>query len=166
MAKNKVIYLITAFILAICSTQAFSYSELRRGRMGVGFTNQLMIDTPALSFRVLKSRKFGFQGIAALDTSDDGGYGVGIKAFNYIFDEPNLAFYTSLLGAIVNQKENGEDNSGYQVDFGLGTEFSIPQVESIGFSFEFGISVNKIEDDVTIQTNANHILTAGVHFYL
>jgi hypothetical protein len=47
----------------------------------------------------------------------------------------------------------------------LGTEFSFEGLESIGFSFEFGISINKL-DDVRIQTTGNNFVTAGVHFYL
>jgi hypothetical protein len=138
----------------------------RTGRLGAGFTNQLVNDLPAMSFKLQKSKSFAFGGVFGLDSSDTGGWGAGVKVYRNIFDEPMANFYASMLGALTSKKSSAtEDQSGFQFDFTLGSEFSFTGLNSIGFSFEFGLSLNKL-DDFVIQTVGNSFIVAGVHFYL
>ncbi len=162
--KNKLLLVVTV-LMTLYSAASFGYAEDRKGRLGVGYSNQLKSDVPALSLKMLRSKTFGIQALFGMDTSDNGGYGVGIKMFNLIYDEPQLNFYTGFLAGMINDRQNGTDNTGFQFDATMGTEFSFAGLESIGFSFEFGLSINKI-DDVTIETTASNFLVAGVHFYL
>ncbi len=154
------------FIFLVVIIPLNAHAMNRAGRLGAGFTNQLASDIPAMSFKLQKSRSFAFGGVFGIDSSDDGGWGAGIKAYRNIFDEPMANFYASMLAALASKKSaTGEDLSGFQFDFTLGSEFSFTGLNSIGFSFEFGISLNKL-DDFAIQTVGNNFVVAGVHFYL
>ncbi len=133
------------------------------GRLGVGMSNQFVSDMPALSFKVQNGSASAFGGLIALDSnSNNADYGIGLKAYRLLFDEPHLNFYLAGLGALLKK----DDKSGYQIDGTMGSEFHIPGLESIGFSFEFGISFNKINDVRHIETTGYNFVTAAIHFYL
>lgn len=137
------------------------------GRLGVGLTNQLVNEIPAVSLKLQRTQTFAFGAVLALDTDDsNGGMGAGLKFYRLLFDEPQLNFYASFLGAYIKKKTENESNSGYQLDFTLGSEFHFTGLDSIGFSFEFGMSVNKLEDSMRLQTLGNHLIKAAVHFYI
>ena len=163
MKLQKIFILFTLF-LALCTSNL--YSMERVGRLGLGVSNQLQNGMPALSFKLQKSKKLSFGGLLALDTDDNGGYGAGFKVFRNIFDEPQLNFYSAAMGAFTNQKIKGAaDKSGFQFDMTMGSEFSFTGLNSLGFSFEFGVSFYKI-DDFAIATTGHSFITAGIHFYL
>ena len=141
------------------STEALNLT----GRLGVGLSNQLANELPAISFKVQNSSSSAYGGLVAIDSNSNyTDYGLGIKAYRLLFDEPHLNFYFSGLAAILKK----DDKSGYQIDGTMGSEFHIPGLESIGFSFEFGLSLNKVNDVSHFQTTADHFVTAAVHFYL
>lgn len=138
----------------------------KMNRLGLGMTNQLKNDFPALSFKMQKNRSFAFGGVLGLSTDkDSGGHGVGLKVYRNIFDEPQLNFYIAGLGAILNKKINQTSYSGFQFDLSLGSEFHFSGLNSIGFSFEFGVSASKTKEFV-FQTLGNHFIVSAVHFYL
>ena len=62
--------------------------------------------------------------------------------------------------------ETEETENGYQVDGTLGSEFSFQGLESLGFSFEFGISFNKYQGESRIQTIGVNFIQSAIHFYL
>lgn len=164
MYAKRIAFTLLIGLLTYCSS-SFGFTEERRGHLGVGFSNQLKIDVPALSVKIHKGKNMALGGLFGINTGEDGGYGVGLKMYNLIYDEPQLNFYLSFMGALINDRVNGNDKSGFQTDLTLGSEFSFSGLESIGFSFEFGLSINKI-DEVVIETAAQHFVTAGVHFYM
>ena len=138
----------------------------KTNRLGVGMTNQLKNDFPAISFKMQKSRSFAYGAMVGVSTSEkNGGYGTGIKLYRNIFDEPQLNFYVSGAAALLGNKIDGKTYSGFQVDLSLGSEFHLSGLNSIGFSFEFGVSANKKKDFV-FETLGNNFLVAGIHFYL
>lgn len=139
----------------------------RRGRLGVGMTQQLMNNMPAISFKLQRSRGFAFGGMLGLSTADTGGgHGAGLKIYRNLFDEPLLTFYSSLMAALTKQKISpGNEKSGFQIDLTLGSEFSFNGLQSLGLSFETGISANKI-DDFVLETVGYHFIVAAIHFYL
>lgn len=142
-----------------------------RGRMGIGFTNQLANDLPALSLKIQQSKTFGIGGLLGFNSNEEATlYGAGIKFYRIIFDEPQLNFYLAGLIATQNYFDPTDDSTktGYQVDGTLGTEFHFQGIESIGFSFEFGISARNTdpEEGSSFQTLGDNFLKAAVHFYL
>jgi len=66
---------------------------------------------------------------------------------------------------MISEKRNNSSESGFQVDVTLGSEFSFRGLESLGFSLEFGVSLNKLSDFV-VETVGNNYLVSAVHFYL
>ncbi len=151
---------ILAFIVFLSQT---AYSLNLTGRLGMGLSNQLANDIPAISFKVQNSASSAYGGLVAIDSSTNyTDYGLGVKGYRLLFDEPHLNFYFAGMAALL--KKN--DKSGYQIDGTMGSEFHIPGLESIGLSFEFGLSFNKVNDVRHFQTTGDHFVTAAVHFYL
>ncbi|MFA6235762.1 MAG: hypothetical protein WC635_00435 [Bacteriovorax sp.] len=163
--KMKTFLTTIALLTCIClvpETQAYD----KMNRLGIGMSNQLKNDFPALSFKLQKNRSFAFGGLMGLSTDkNDGGYGVGMKVYRNIFDEPQLNFYLAGMGALLNNKIAQSSYSGFQFDLSLGSEFHFSGLNSIGFSFEFGVSAHKTKDFV-LQTLGNNFIVSAVHFYL
>jgi len=137
--------------------------------MGLGMTNQLANDVPALSLKVQQSKTFALGAIVGFKSNQDYTlYGGGIKLYRIIFDEPQLNFYMAGLLASENYlTSESKVESGYQVDGTFGTEFHFTGLESLGFSLEYGLSVRKVDESgSTFQTLGDQIIKAGVHFYL
>tara|TARA_Y100000590_G_scaffold470775_1_gene670353 strand:- start:166584 stop:167081 length:498 start_codon:yes stop_codon:yes gene_type:complete len=159
-----------AFALVLLSILLFAQSANsmdRRGRLGIGMSNQLKNDLPAISFKLQKSNAFAFGGLVGVSTRDPGGgHGFGLKVYRNLFDEPQLTFYTSLLAAIIKERQVSGDDEGFQFDLTVGSEFSFAGLQSLGFSFETGISLNKINGEFGIETVGYHFVTAGILFYL
>lgn len=141
-----------------------------RGRLGVGATNQLANGLPALSFKVQQSKTFALGGLLGFKSDEDHTlYGIGAKVYRIIFDEPQLNFYLAGLFAtqtVVDKKDNVKN--AYQVDGTMGTEFHFSGLESVGFSFEFGVSLRNtdLERGRSLQTLGDQFVKAAVHFYL
>lgn len=162
----KRIFILTLLVLAhFFSPRGYSNID-NMGTIGYGLSNQLANDLDALSFKVRRSRTSAFGGLLAVSTKEvGGGFGAGLKIYRYLIEEPYLYFYSAAMAAFITQKTAAETNAGFQVDITLGSEFHFPNLESIGFSFEFGLSMNKL-DSFAFETVGDHFVTAGVHFYL
>lgn len=155
--------LVCVFSLAYIST---SLGANRIGRMGLGTTTQFKNGLPAISFKLQKSKSFALGLLASYSSSATGGYGIGVKAYRNLFEEPQLNFYMAGLAGYLNQKSaTTTDLTGFQLDLTMGSEFSFSGLQSIGFSFEFGFSVYNLSDFV-FETVGHNFLVAGVHFYL
>ena len=87
------------------------------------------------------------------------------KVYKILFNEPKLDLYAAAMAAMLSQKTAGVAESGFQVDLTLGSEFSFEGIESLGFSVEFGLSVNKI-NEFEFGTTGFSFLVGAVHFYL
>lgn len=153
--------------LTFTSTSSTAHANELQGRLGVGMSNQLQNDIPSISFKIHTSEQFAAGLLVGISTSDKkGGYGAGIKLYRILFVEPQLNFFSSALLGVINRKTTSTSDTGFQFDATLGTEFHFTGLQSVGFSFEFGISVNKIKDDFNIQTTGHNLFAAGVHFYI
>ena len=159
--KSKII--LVALLLATLPAWGMNKS----GRLGVGLTNQLINDLPALSLKIQQNRYFALGGMLGFRSNEDTTlYGAGLKIYRIIFEEPLLNFYMAGTLASLSYEENEKARSGYQLDGTMGTEFHLEGIESIGFSFEFGVSYNKGPRGQTFETLGDHFLKAAVHFYL
>lgn len=154
-------------LLLLCLLTPSVFALEKTNRLGLGLTNQLKTEFPALSFKTQKSRSFAFGGMAGLSSDkNEGGQAIGLKFYRNIFDEPQLNFYLAGTGAYLANKLDGKRYSGFQFDLSLGSEFHFSGLNSIGFSFEFGVSANKKYKDFVFETLGNHFIVSGVHFYL
>lgn len=162
MIKRIIIPLI---IFITFSSNAFALNK--RGRMGVGLTQQLKSDIPAISLKTQRSPIYAFEALFGLQLSDgNDNMGAGAKIYRIIFDEPLVNFYAAGMGAILKSDKYSASSTGFQFDFTFGSEFSFVGLESLGFSFEFGVSVNQLNDNFTLETVGNHFVVAGIHFYI
>ena len=164
----KKLKLLSVTLLVLLSFSSKSFAANRLAVLGVGVSNQLANGLAGISFKIQKSELLTIGGVLGLSTQTiGGGYGAGLKIYRIIFDEPQLTFYSSGLAAILNYKTgNEEDGSlGFQVDFTIGAEFSFAGLNSLGFSFETGVSINQVNEFV-LETVGYHFVTAGIHFYL
>lgn len=164
MICKRILLLVTFLFVFASSTFAID----RTGRLGLGFSNQFKSDIPAISFKIQKSKSTALGALLAFDTeTSSGGWGAGVKLFRNIFEEPQLNFYGAMLGGLINKKQGAGNaaKTGFQLDLTLGSEFSFAGLASLGFSFEFGVSFNKV-NDFRVQTVGDSFIVAAAHFYL
>lgn len=156
-------------ILLLVLLPTLSMAADLRGRLGVGATNQLANGLPALSFKMQQSKTLAMGGILGFRSDKDNTlYGIGAKLYRIIFDEPQLNFYMAGLFATQSYMDGAKVKNGTQIDATLGSEFHFAGLESLGFSFEFGVSVRNTDParGRSIETLGDNFLKAAVHFYL
>ncbi len=158
----KVTRLIILIVISNYSVLSIA-SPIKLHRLGIGATNQLDLPFSAISFKLASSRSMAIGGAIATKGGEDGGSGWAIKIYRNVFEEPQQIFYAAFL--VGNLKDKSMDRSGTQMDITLGSEFSFQGLESLGFSFEFGLSYNKL-DNSSLNTIGNNLINAGIHFYL
>lgn len=159
--KSKILLV----LVVLWAMPAFALNKT--GRLGVGYTNLLVNDLPALSLKIQQNRYYALGGLLAIRSSEDNTlYGAGLRVYRVIFEEALLNFYMAGTLASLSYEEENKAKSGYQVDGTFGTEFHIEGIESIGWSFEFGLSYNHGPNGRSFETLGNNFLKAGVHFYL
>lgn len=132
-------------------------------------SDHLITDMKTLSLKLQNSRVSGIGGSFGIDTSEDGSfYALGLKYYQLIYEEPQLNFYSAAgINVFTYQNQQSDDTeSGYQLDGVFGSEFSFQGLESIGFSFEFGMTVYNYNEDTHIATTGQNILKSAIHFYL
>lgn len=155
------------FFIALCLWSLPALALNKTGRLGVGLSNQLVNDLPAISLKIQQNRYYALGGLLALRSNEDTTlYGAGLRVYRVIFEESLLNFYMAGTLASLSYEENNKAKSGYQVDGTFGTEFHIEGIESIGFSFEFGVSYNHGPNGRSFETLGNNFLKSAVHFYL
>lgn len=162
---------ILAILILIFSSQLLA-ADLR-GRMGVGATNQLANGLPAISLKIQQTKTFAIGGVLGFKSDqNDTLYGAGVKLYRIIFDEPQLNFYMAGLFAAQNYLDDTDKvKSGYQMDGTMGSEFHFQGLESLGLSFEFGLSVRSANNSTkssgtSFETLGDQFLKAAIHFYL
>ncbi len=139
------------------------------GRLGVGYTQHLDNGSPSLSLKLQRNRSTAIGGVFGLDSSSEGTfYTLGGKVYRYIYEEPQLNFYSALGFHLFTYQntETEETEQGHQVNGLFGTEFSFQGLESIGFSFEFGMGLSKFQGKTHIKTLGHGLLLSAVHFYI
>jgi hypothetical protein len=155
------------FLILVFASEVFS-ADLR-GRMGVGASNQLANGIPAISLKIQQNKRFALGGILGFRSDQDSTlYGAGAKFYRIIFDEPQLNFYLAGLFATENYLDGTKVKTGFQLDGTLGTEFHLQGLESLGFSFEFGLSARDADGNggTSFETLGDQIIKAAIHFYL
>jgi hypothetical protein len=165
--KNKIKFKPILILISLILTISVGQAKNQQGRLGVGINDTLANNTTAISFKLQRSDNFSIGALAGLKYStSSSGYGFGLKFYRLIFDEPNATFYMMGAALLLNSELLDFSSLGFQIDGGLGTEIYLSGLESVGFSFEFGLSIYQYGTDFTFTTMGNSILKAGIHFYL
>lgn len=158
-------------VLAICLLLApLSGLQARdlTGRLGIGMTNTFVNGQPGISIKLQRAPTYAFGVVlgARFTSSDHGAMAGGFKFYRMIFDEPNLNFYAAGMAALINTRTPVTNDLGLQFDALLGTEFHFSGLDSLGFSFEFGVTVSRLHEEFTLETVGHSLIRAAVHFYL
>lgn len=152
-----------------CSLLASSTIALGRdmqGRIGIGynaeFSNfQATNGVPAVSIKYALTRDIAAEGLVGISTATPGNSVAGIKLFKNVFFETSLNFYFMLGAAII----GADSRAAAEFIGGLGAEFFIPGIESLGFAMETGGSFNNVKGSFALKTLGVSFLNAGIHFY-
>jgi hypothetical protein len=162
--KKIRLYFTLVCIYIFCAQSGYAFDKTNR--LGLGASTELQTNFPALSFKMQKNKTFAFGGLLGVSSdAQNGGQGVGIKLYRNIFDEPQLNFYMAGMGAFLNNKVNSTSYSGFQFDLSFGSEFHFSGLNSLGLSFEFGVSAYKLNNFI-FRTLGNNFFVSSVHFYL
>lgn len=157
-----------AFVTTLGAQAAISGGEEKnlRGRLGLGFTNQIATTAtgstlPALSAKYYMSRGFAASLATGFDTKSGGStVVVGSKVFRNLFTESNLIFYVGGGLAFINRV-----GAKIQGSLFFGSEFFFDKIPSLGLSFEAGVRGDSTSGSFAIRTSGDSFLTAGMHFY-
>ncbi len=142
---------------------ALDYSK----KMGIGMSNHLIMDIPLISIKYHTSLSTSYSGYFGLDsTQGESQYAIGFKYFRNIFKEENINFYNSIALSLMSYEFLGKDEIGYQLDWSFGAEFAFEKLNSLGLSFEFGLSALEFQGKQSIKTNTNNFIKSAIHFYL
>lgn len=150
--------LIFAALTPLCSN---AWSRDLQGRLGLGYNQQLVSDVPSVSLKYGFTRDLAGQLIFGANTRTPSRNGYGLKFFKNLFFETNLNFY--MMGGAALVQANSQ--SGTEFLAGFGVEFFVPGLESLGFSFETGGSLNNLGGGYAFRTLGLSIINAGMHFY-
>jgi hypothetical protein len=136
------------------------------GKMGLGYNAQFANTTqtngvPGISLKYGLAPRDSLELIAGF-YSGSGGTGVFAGKFMHTLVPESYANFYFLTGAgyVVATR------SGVEIVGGLGAEFFIPGVDSIGISFETGMSAESVTSgSLVLKTFGVSFLNAGMHYY-
>ena len=161
---RKLIYTLALTMFLIPSANAASLM----GRLGIGMSEYLPSGMQTLSLKLQRNRSVALGGMFGLDSSNSGAnYALGVKMYRLIYEEPQLNFFSAVSGTYYTYQDSTNTTAaGYLVDGTFGSEFSFQGLESIGFSFEFGIGMYTYDNETHIATTGYNMIKSAVHFYL
>lgn len=167
MKKNITILL---FISAVLFSNQ-GWSKDLASRLGIGYSNQLAEDLPAVTARFYPNSLLGFSLALGVDTRQSSSrFGALAKMYRIIFTEDNLNFYLGA-GAALSSYETMDstgvtaNKSGFELMGVFGAEFFFAGLENVGFSFEAGVGVNSNSTGTRFRTIGDHPFKGGVTFY-
>lgn len=139
------------------------------GRVGLGYNaqfanTQLTNGVPALSIKYGMAPRSMIEVIGGF-YSGSGGSGVAALKYMYsLHTESYVNFYFLMGGGFVSANQR----TGTEWIGGLGTEFFIPGIDSVGMSFETGMSFENLtptNGNFIVKTFGVSFINAGMHFY-
>lgn len=157
-----------ALVSGVLSSPA--HAREMQGRFGLGYNGQFANSTgafvntgvPGISMKYGLTRSLAAEVIGGVATSLPANMVGALKLFVNIFFENNLNFYFMGGGGVL----AGGGTAGAQFLTGFGAEFFIPGIDSLGFAFETGASIDNLTGGTFIvKTMGFSFLNAGIHFY-
>lgn len=156
---------LAAVALTAFAFPRFAAAREMQGRVGLGYNSEFQNSTttqrvPAVSLKYGLTRDIAVEGLFGIASTSPANTIIGAKFFKNLLYETNLNYYFMLGGGIL----SASGNSGGQFLGGFGVEFFVPGLESLGFSFEVGASIDTLSG-MTVRTLGASFLDAGMHFY-
>ncbi len=156
-------------LLVFSATLCFSSTAFGvdlANRLGVGYSNQLSTDLPALTAQYYPNSRTGMSLAVGVNTQQDNSrFGLLAKLYRIIFTESNMNFYIGGGAGLLSTEIAGENNSGFELMGFLGGEFFFTGLESLGFTFEAGVGIRSDSNGTLFRTIGDHPLRGGIIFY-
>ncbi|MCM2322484.1 MAG: hypothetical protein NDJ90_04400 [Oligoflexia bacterium] len=151
--------------LALLSASPALAKDLQ-GRLGIGYNSEFANSSadqrvPGVSLKYGLSRDIAIEGIVGISTVSPTNSVTAVKFFKNVFYETDLNFYFMLGGGVLTAKSR----TGVEVLGGMGVEFFIPGIESLGFAMETGGTLDNLSGSFALKTLGVSFLDAGIHFY-
>jgi hypothetical protein len=136
-------------------------------RLGIGFSNQFTtMDLPSITAKYYPQAELGFAvNLGVLTEENNSRFGLSVKMMRVIFPEDHMNFYMGASAGLLSSKIATVSNSGFELTGFCGGEFFLPNLESLGISFEAGVGISSVSNGVSFRTIADHPLRAGMVFY-
>lgn len=152
-------------LAALNSVSLAANARDMHGRLGVGYNSQFATTRgagglPAISAKYGLTRDIAASAVVGISTSAPSSLVAAIKGYKNVFYETHLNFYFMGGAGLVNQNST----TGFELQAGMGAEFFLPALESLGFSVETGASVTTA-GGFAVGTMGFSFLSAGIHFY-
>jgi len=155
--------LLLGFNLFINST---AQAKELTSRLGVGYANQFSTNLPSLAVRYYPDPKIGVGAELGVDTNEGNQkFGLAARLYRIVFTEDNLNFYMGTAAGVISEEQNNTTSSGFELSGYIGTEFFLPGLENLGFSFEAGVGVSSVSSQVRFRTIGDSPFQAGLIFY-
>lgn len=164
--------LLTGFLLGL-SVVAFAVPGISKdlsNRLGVGYSSQFATpdnsELPSITVQYYPRADLGFSAALGVDTNESNSkFGFMAKMYRIIFTEDNMNFYMGAGASLLSVENAGTTTSGFELNGFAGAEFFLTGLESIGFSFEMGVGIVSVSDQVRFRTIGDHPMRAGMVFY-
>lgn len=139
-------------------------------RLGVGYSDTFHVALPSLAVRYYPNPQLGVSASLGVDTEENASkFGFMARLYRIIFMEDNLNFYMGAgAGLISRETSNGtttDNNSGFELAGFAGAEFFFSGLDSLGFTFEMGVSVSSVSSETRFRTFGDHPVRGGITFY-
>ncbi len=140
-------------------------------RLGLGYSQQIgAADVPLITAHYYPNSRFGLSAGMGIDTKkDDSKFGALVKAHRIIFTENQMNFYMGgAVGYSTHEEVVGattEDKSNFEMMALIGGEFFFTGLDSLGFTFETGVSVQTGDGGSRFRTIGDHPFRGGIVFY-
>lgn len=161
-------WLFYAFLMLVMGLGSQGFAKDLTSRLGVGYSNNFsgVQDLPSIAARYFPNDKYALSGALGVNTEEDSSrFGLMAKLMRIVFREQNMNFFVAGGGAIISREIAGDNDSGFEAMATFGGEFFFAGLDSLSFTFEAGVGVTSISDEVSFQTIGDHPLRAGILFY-
>lgn len=159
------------FALSLLAFAAFTLSVGAQAkdltsRLGIGYSDQFSEPLPSIGIKYWPDAKLGFGAALGIDTEKDNSrFGLMARLYRVIFTEENLNFYMGTGAGLLSIETAGKSDSGFELGGFFGSEFFLPGLENLGITFEAGVSVTSVTDEVRFRTYGDSPIRAGMTFY-
>ena len=169
MSKLRHPLAIFVFMTAFGLFSSPAIAKEQVGRIGLGYNAQFANTTltngvPAISVKYGVAPRAMIEAVGGFYSGSDGSGVAALKYMQTIHAESYANFYYLFGGGYVSANHrNGTEFIG-----GLGGEFFIPGVDSVGLSFESGMSFESLTStsgSFVLKTFGISFINAGMHFY-
>ena len=158
-------FILLALLVSLTANHAQAKELI--GRVGLGYNAQfantsLQNGVPAISVKYGLAPRTMLEIVAGFYSGANGSGVAALKYMRTLHAETYANFYFLIGGGLVSANRK----SGSEFIGGFGAEFFIPGVDSVGISFETGLSAeNLTSSSFVLKTFGVSFVHAGMHFY-